>query len=56
MITSKADFHDKRLPNESPEYRAARNELLAEEVSLREQLERVLADHDLDAVSLRLPL
>jgi predicted dithiol-disulfide oxidoreductase (DUF899 family) len=41
MTTSKADFHDKRLPNESPEYRAARNELLAEEVSLREQLERV---------------
>ena len=43
MTTSEADFHGKRLPNESPEYRAARNELLAQEVSLREQLERVAA-------------
>ena len=43
MTTSKAAFHDKRLPNETPEYRAARNELLAEEGSLREQLERVAA-------------
>lgn len=43
MATSKTDFHDKRLPNESPEYRAARNELLEQEVSLREQLERVAA-------------
>ncbi len=41
MTTTEADFHDKRLPNESPEYRAARNDLLVEEVSLREQLERV---------------
>jgi len=43
MTTTEADFHDKRLPNESPEYRAARNELLAQEVTLREQLERVAA-------------
>jgi predicted dithiol-disulfide oxidoreductase (DUF899 family) len=33
--------HDKRLPNESPEYRSARDELLAEEQALREQIERV---------------
>ena len=43
MTTTEADFHDKRMPNESPEYRAARNELLAQEVTLREQLERVAA-------------
>jgi predicted dithiol-disulfide oxidoreductase (DUF899 family) len=37
------ELHDKRLPNENPEYRAARNELLKEEKSLREQVERVAA-------------
>lgn len=36
-------LHDKRLPNESPEYRAARDALLAEEQSLRAQIERVAA-------------
>ena len=41
MATS--ELHDKRLPNENPEYRAARNELLKEEKSLREQVERVAA-------------
>lgn len=34
--TNKADF-----PNESPEYRAARNALLIQEIELRRQLERV---------------
>ncbi len=37
------DLHDKRLPNETSEYRVARNELLEEEKSLREQVERVAA-------------
>jgi predicted dithiol-disulfide oxidoreductase (DUF899 family) len=32
-----------RLPNESPAYRAARNSLLAEEIELRRQIERVAA-------------
>jgi predicted dithiol-disulfide oxidoreductase (DUF899 family) len=32
-----------RMPNESAEYRAARNALLAEEIELRRQLERVAA-------------
>lgn len=36
-------LHDKRLPNESPEYRSARNKLLAEEQALRESIERVAA-------------
>jgi len=36
-------LHDKRLPNESPEYRSARDKLLAEENALREQVERVAA-------------
>jgi len=35
------DLHDKRLPNESEEYRAARDRLLAEEQALRAQTERV---------------
>jgi predicted dithiol-disulfide oxidoreductase (DUF899 family) len=43
MATTSADLHDKRIPNETPEYRAARNELLAEEQALREQIERVAA-------------
>jgi predicted dithiol-disulfide oxidoreductase (DUF899 family) len=33
--------HDKRLPNESSEYRSARDRLLSEEQALREQIERV---------------
>ncbi|MFQ6006966.1 MAG: DUF899 family protein [Woeseia sp.] len=37
------NMHDKHLPDESPEYRSARNELLAEEQALRKQLERVAA-------------
>ncbi len=37
------ELHDKRLPNENAEYRDARNELLKEEKSLREQVERVAA-------------
>ena len=37
------NLHDKRLPNETAEYRAARDELLGEERSLREQVERVAA-------------
>ena len=36
-------LHDKRLPNETAEYRAARDALLEEEKSLREQVERVAA-------------
>lgn len=32
-----------RIPNESPEYRAARNALLAEEIELRRHIERVAA-------------
>ncbi len=35
------NVHDKRLPNESSEYRAARDQLLAEEQALRAQTERV---------------
>lgn len=41
MTTS--TLHDKRLPNESQEYRSARDKLLAEENALREQIERVAA-------------
>ncbi len=41
MTTS--TLHDKRLPNESREYRSARDKLLAEENALREQIERVAA-------------
>ena len=36
-------LHDKRLPNESQDYRSARDKLLAEENALREQIERVAA-------------
>ena len=36
-------LHNKRLPNESAEYRSARDKLLAEEHVLREQVERVAA-------------
>jgi predicted dithiol-disulfide oxidoreductase (DUF899 family) len=32
-------------PNESPEYRLARNALLAEEIELRRHVERVAAPH-----------
>jgi predicted dithiol-disulfide oxidoreductase (DUF899 family) len=35
--------HDRRFPNESPEYRAARDDLLDLEVGLREQIEKVAA-------------
>ncbi|MFQ5982843.1 MAG: DUF899 family protein [Woeseiaceae bacterium] len=35
------DLHDKHIPNESEEYRAARNTLLAEEQALRQSIERV---------------
>ena len=41
MTTS--TLHDKRLPNESQDYRSARDELLAEENALREQIEHVAA-------------
>lgn len=34
-------FHDKRFPNESREYRDARNDLLGAEAALREQIESV---------------
>src|SRR5581483_7138782 len=35
--------HDMRFPNESAEYRAARNELLRQEIDLRRHIERVAA-------------
>src|SRR5262249_39819201 len=35
------DMHDTRFPNESPEYRQARNQLLTAEIELRRQVERV---------------
>jgi len=35
--------HDRRLPNESAAWRAARNALLAEEIELRRHIERVAA-------------
>src|SRR5262245_57545403 len=38
-----AEAVDVRFPNESAEYRAARTALLAEEIALRRQLERVAA-------------
>ena len=38
-----ANLHDKQMPNESTEYREARNQLLTEEQALREQIERVAA-------------
>lgn len=43
MTRFKTNLHDKRIANESPRYRSARNELLAEEKALREQIERVAA-------------
>ena len=36
-------YHDKKLPNESEQYRVQRNELLQEEINLRAQAERVAA-------------
>ena len=36
-------YHDKKLPNESEQYRLLRNELLQEEIELRAQVERVAA-------------
>lgn len=35
--------HSRRFPNETPEYRRARTELLAEEIELRRHIERVAA-------------
>ena len=35
--------HDRRFPNESDDYRAARDELLTAEAALREQVEKVAA-------------
>src|SRR3954470_401826 len=35
--------HSRRFPNESPDYRRARTELLAEEIELRRHIERVAA-------------
>ena len=37
------DLHNDRFPNETPEYRAARNELLLAEVELRRKVEEVTA-------------
>ena len=37
------DLHHLRFPGENAEYRAARNALLAEEMELRRQTERVAA-------------
>ena len=36
-----AETNKARFPNESPEYRAARNALLVEEIELRRHIERV---------------
>ncbi len=36
-------MHDKHFPNESADYRAARNRLLADEMALRKQIESVAA-------------
>lgn len=36
-------MHDKKYPGESAEYRAARNELLQDEIALRQMTERVAA-------------
>lgn len=36
-------FHDKRFPGESDEYREARNKLLKAEIELREKIEKVAA-------------
>jgi predicted dithiol-disulfide oxidoreductase (DUF899 family) len=38
-----AETNTARFPDESAEYRAARNELLAEEIELRRHIERVAA-------------
>lgn len=37
-------IHDKRLPGESPEYRAARDSLLRSEIALRRQIEAVAVE------------
>jgi predicted dithiol-disulfide oxidoreductase (DUF899 family) len=39
-----ATMHDTRFPNESPQYRAARDRLLAAEMALRRQIEAVAAE------------
>lgn len=41
--TKLAESNRAHFPNESPEYRKARNELLVEELELRRQIERVAA-------------
>ena len=46
MLTPAMDLANRnpvRFPNESPEYRLARNALLAEEIELRRHIERVAA-------------
>ncbi len=43
MISTIGSLHHLSIPNESPAYRAARNALLAEEMELRRQVERVAA-------------
>ena len=43
MNASNAELHHLHFPGESAEYRAARNALLAEEMELRRQVERVAA-------------
>lgn len=40
---AETSLHDFRLPNESPDYRAARDELLRAEMDLRRQIESVAA-------------
>jgi predicted dithiol-disulfide oxidoreductase (DUF899 family) len=40
---TKRTLHDRRFPNESAKYRAARDTLLREEIELRRQVERVAA-------------
>ena len=42
LFIMEADMASLQYPNESPQYRTARDALLNEELSLREQIERVL--------------
>ncbi len=43
MKSSSSEMHHLHIPGESGEYRAARNALLAEEIKLRQQIERIAA-------------
>jgi predicted dithiol-disulfide oxidoreductase (DUF899 family) len=43
QLLAPANLHDKRFPNESAEYRQARNALLEAEMELRRQIEKVAA-------------